>query len=107
MPNHFSTLGMQVASQDQMFDLIERAADLAQEIPVAAGSYLLWAEMHPATDASGAAAKIGPQLWIQLDRERNLVGVTPYFSGLSRMALEITHTIVNEGDTELEAACHA
>lgn len=97
MPSHFSTIGIPVESNEDIFAIVERAAVNALSVPARGGSFLRW---------SSSSLGRGPELWIQLNKERQLVGITPFFEGKSSFIVAVTSEIRRSDDTELEAALH-
>lgn len=95
MPSHFSTIGLPVASADDMVALTERVADAVQRVPAEHGHYLHW--------ASG----VGAELWLQVGRDGDFVGVTPHFEGRSSFRAMVTADVVRADDTPLEGAVSA
>ena len=95
MPSHFSTIGMPVETPDDMTRILEKAAENAREIVVASGRYLNWASDE------------GAELWLQIDNDDNLVGVTPYFRGKAVMRAALSTQIARADDTPFEGAVHA
>lgn len=87
MPSQFSAIGFDVTSSEDLAALASRVADRAETINVAAGQYLHW------------TSPSGEELWLQLKRSGDAMGMNPHFSGKSsvRVALEArisrpTHT---------------
>lgn len=97
MPSHFSSIGIPVESSEDILRIVEKAAVDAISIPAYQGSHLRW---------SSAQMERGPELWIQLNKERQLVGVTPFFEGKSSFTVAVTSEIHRSDDTELEVALH-
>jgi len=79
---------------EELEALVSKAAEGAVEIPCKSGRYKRW------TSDQGA------ELWIQIDRNNRLVGVTPYFRGESELLVRITAGVERLDDTELEGAVH-
>lgn len=94
MPSHFSTIGMPVKSEEQMYEIVEKASQDAEEIKCEVGSYLKWSSPD------------GAELWLQMDKENNLVGVTPSFRGESSINVGITNAVIRPDDTPFEGAIH-
>ncbi len=95
MTSHFSSIGIELSSADDMQALVERVADEAEYVEVPGGVYLVW---------SGGD---GPELWLQCDAEDNLVGMSPHFAGPTRMRLGLVAPIERPGQTELDGALYA
>lgn len=94
MPSHFSTIGFPIESEDDMYELAAKASESAEEIACESGRYLKWSSPE------------GAQLWLQVDGDNDLVGMTPSFSGESVMAVNITHEVIRSGDSPFEGAVH-
>jgi hypothetical protein len=67
--SHFSSIGFQVTSRDELNSLVQEAYSLGQSIPVANGRYLIY------TDPSGA------ELWIQINAQNELIGANRISKG--------------------------
>jgi len=91
MASHLSAIGMPVSSEDDFQNLVERVLRTGAAAPLEPGRRsLCW------TDASGA------QLWVHLDRSGYVVGVTPHFSGASRLRTVLTRSVKRETDSPTE-----
>jgi len=95
MPNHFSSIGFEVTDASEFAALVERTAALATPLETSSGTYLLW------EDPSGA------ELWLQLTRRRELIGVNPHFSGPARLRAHLTNQVHRSRSTELDGVFHA
>jgi hypothetical protein len=78
--NNFSTIGFDVASQDDFVALARVALEQGDAVPCPLGEYLVW--------SPGG----GAQLIVQVDRERRFVGANPHFMGPARILVAVTHT---------------
>lgn len=94
MPSHFSTIGLPVNDEDDFLDLAIRVADDTDVIDVPDGRYLRW------------SSDCGAEIWLQLDDANNLIGMTPHFTGESRIRVGITSRIRRPEDTALVGAFH-
>ena len=94
MPSHFSTIGMSVNSEEDMLAIAEKASDDSVEIVCKSGHYLKW------------SSEEGAELWLQIDKKNDLVGLTPSFSGKSQMLVGITNAIERPDDTAFEGMIH-
>ena len=90
MPDRFSTIGFPLQDQSEFADLATHLAAEAQRIPVSGGAYLLWASPG------------GEQVWLQVDADRNLVGMTPHFAGKSRVSVSVRSIVRRPGETFLD-----
>jgi hypothetical protein len=94
VPSHFSTIGFPTDSPEDFERIALEAAEHGETIPVADGSYIRW------------RAGAGAELWVQLDRERNIIGLLPHFSGQGVMVVGLTERITGPDSTDLEGAFH-
>jgi hypothetical protein len=65
MPNHFSTIGVELQSQEEFFALAKDVAEDCVRLDVPGGYYLRW------------SSESGAQLWLQVDDDNDLVGMNP------------------------------
>lgn len=94
MPNHFSAIGFDVLTPDDIVALVRQVTEQAQAIPAMCGRYLLW------TGGSGE------ELWLQTDTEGNLLGMNPHFKGESSVRVGLQGRVHRESDTPLDGAFH-
>ena len=94
MPSHFSTIGLPIESEQEMLELAKKASEEAREIPCSYGYYLKWSSAE------------GAELWLHIDNDNNLVGLTPSFSGESTIKIAITHAISRPDDSDFEGMIH-
>ncbi len=92
MPNHFSTIGFEVETQEDLMALARQVSDHAQAIPATLGQYLRW---------SGSSRE---ELWLQIDADGDLIGMNPHFSGESLVRVGLQTRIHRESDTALDGA---
>src|SRR5947207_13876358 len=71
VPSQFSAIGFMVASPEDLAALASRVAERAETIDAGAGQYLKWAPPS------------GEQLWLQLRRNGDAMGMNPHFEGKS------------------------
>ena len=69
MPSHFASIGMHVETDEEYDALEERIINDTEAFDVPNGRYLRW------------SSQCGAELWIHLDGESDIIGVTPYFAG--------------------------
>jgi len=81
MIDHYNDLGFRLRTDVDLKELIERAFDDGQRIDCEGGYYLRW---RPGSDI---------ELWVQVDRENNIIGCLPHFNGDGRMTLEIEELV--------------
>jgi len=92
MPSHFTSIGFPAESVEEIEALALEVVDLTRTFNCSKGRYLRW--------ASGE----GAELWLQMDEDYNLIGVTPFFQKKSVMNVGITRVLHREDDTVLEGA---
>lgn len=90
MPSQFSALGFDAASGEELAALASQVAARADSIFVDAGEYLRWA---PAS---------GEQLWLQLKKNGDAMGMTPHFAGKASMTAAIEARVSRDGQTPLD-----
>src|SRR5215471_7160685 len=90
MPSQFSAIGFQVTSGEDLAALASRVADRATTINVSKGQYLQWAPPS------------GEQLWLQVKRSGDAMGMTPHFEGRSAVPVAIEARIQRPSQTPLD-----
>lgn len=91
--SHFSDIGFQLKNEDELYALAEQVYPQAKAFPCEKGTYYQY------TDPSGA------ELWLQINSDRELIGINPHFSGKSQFPVGV-HTEVERSSSELDAALH-
>jgi len=94
MPSHFSTIGFPVNDESDFLALANRVANDCDAVNVPGGRYLRW------------ASDCGAEIWLQLDRTHNLIGMVPHFAGESSVRVGITSRIARPDDTAMDGAFH-
>ncbi|WP_020559813.1 hypothetical protein [Thiofilum flexile] len=94
MPSHFSTIGFPIESAEELYDIAEKVSHHAERLECANGYYLKWSSPE------------GAELWLQVDKENNLVGLVPTFSGESNMSVGVMSEIVGSDDTPFDGSIH-
>ena len=95
MASHFSSIGLVIDSVDEMLAVAERAAGEAEVLEVEGGRYLVW--------SSGE----GPELWLQLDDEDNLIGMAPHYAGRNRWRVALVDEVERNDQTVLDGSFYA
>ena len=90
MPSQFSAIGFSVTSGEDLAALATRVSDEAETITVRAGQYLKWA---PPT---------GEQLWLQVKRNGDAMGMNPHFAGKSMVPVAIEARVSRDTHTPLD-----
>jgi hypothetical protein len=92
--SNLSDIGFPVRGEQDVNEVIMRVLENVAEIPCPRGTYYKFA------DASGAA------IYLQGNREHELIGFNPHFEGKSRRLVSLTKAIEKES-SELDGAFHA
>jgi hypothetical protein len=96
MTDHFSVIGFNAGSAEELADLVSRLPDAGgQSQPCAPGFYYRWR-----SDA-------GSELWIHMQKDGehlSIVGVTPFFSGQGRMPVRVMKKRQRPFDNAFEGA---
>lgn len=90
MPSQFSSIGFRVTTGEDLAALASAVADRAETIDVAEGHYLKWA---PPT---------GEQLWLQLKRSGDAMGMNPHFAGASEVRALLEARVTRKTHTPLD-----
>ena len=90
MPSQFSAIGFTVSSGEDLAALASRVADRADTIDAQAGQYLKWAPPS------------GEQLWLQVKRNGDAMGMNPHFEGKSSVRIAVEARIARESHTPLD-----
>jgi len=72
--------------------LARTVAKMSTTLACEHGRYLRW------------SSRCGPELWLQVDAEDNLLGMNPHFSGKSRIRVRLTERIVRPAFSALDGA---
>jgi len=94
MTSHFSTIGLPVASVEDMNSLANRIGLLAKELAAPGGVYLHW------SDPSGA------EMWLQVNASNELIGMNPHYAGQSAVRVGLTARLPSTGPSELDGSFH-
>jgi hypothetical protein len=92
MPSHLSDIGFKVDDDADFLRLVTQAAQKGEVIAAPDGSYVKW--------SPGA----GIELWAQLDREDEIIGLNPYYSGEASMRIGLIRRIPDPEGTLLDGA---
>jgi hypothetical protein len=90
VPSQFSALGFHVTSGEDLAALASRVAERADTIDAREGQYLKW--------APGS----GEQLWLQVKRNGDAMGMNPHFEGRSSVPVAIEARIARTSHTPLD-----
>lgn len=92
--SNLSDIGFSVETEEDLEVLAEKAYAIGQQIKVNGGTYSVY------SDESGA------ELWLQLNRRKQFIGLNPHFKGSSRRKVALT-TSVERKESVLDFALHA
>lgn len=95
MASNFSTIGLRVASAEDINALVDRISPLAEELAAPSGAYFRW------SDPSGA------ELWLQANANNELIGLNPHYAGRSAVRVGLTARLPSTGPRELDGSFHA
>ncbi len=84
MPSHMSSIGFPVSSREEFRDLVLKAAREGEPIEARGGSYVRW--------SPGS----GVELWAQVTRSGEVVGMNPHYSGGATTRVGLTSRVVRK-----------
>jgi hypothetical protein len=90
VPSQFSAVGFTVSSGEDLAALASRVAERADTIDASGGQYLKWAPPS------------GEQLWLQVKRSGDAMGMNPHFAGKSSVVVAIEARVVRNAQTPLD-----
>jgi hypothetical protein len=90
VPSQFSAIGFAVSSGEDLAALASRVAERADTIDARDGQYLKWAPPS------------GEQLWLQVRRNGDAMGMNPHFAGKSSVRVAIEARVVRDAHTPLD-----
>ena len=90
VPSQFSAIGFTVSSGEDLAELASRVTERAETIDAAAGQYLKWAPSS------------GEQLWLQVKRNGDAMGMNPHFEGKSSVRIAVEARVARDGHTPLD-----
>ena len=90
MPSQFSAIGFTVSSGEDLAALASQVAERADTIDAKAGQYLKW------------ASPSGEQLWLQVKRNGDAMGMNPHFEGKSSVRVAVEARIARDTHTPLD-----
>jgi hypothetical protein len=90
VPSQFSAIGFSVSSGEDLAALASRVAERADTIDAPAGQYLKWAPPS------------GEQLWLQVKRSGDAMGMNPHFEGKASMRVAVEARIARDAHTPLD-----
>lgn len=90
MPSQFSAIGFTVSSGEDLAALASRVAARADTIDAREGQYLKWAPPS------------GEQLWLQVKRSGDAMGMNPHFEGKSSVRIAVEARVIRKAHTPLD-----
>lgn len=84
--SHFASIGFDVQNDDDLNELLKKVYNAGVAVPSEKGLYVQF------RDESGA------ELWIQVNEDKDLVGLNPFFDGESGFAAGIMHPLEEAED---------
>jgi hypothetical protein len=94
MPSHFSTIGFDLRTGDQLLTLANQVTPASRILRCAKGRYLCW---------NGGR---GEELWLQVGGDGALMGMNPHFSGKASLRIGLQSRVHRDTDTALNGAFH-
>ncbi|SFH98283.1 hypothetical protein [Bradyrhizobium sp. cf659] len=94
MASNFSTIGLPVASSQDLTELANRIGPLAERMDAPGGAYFRW------SDPSGA------EIWLQVNENDDLVGMNPHYAGRSAVRVGLTSRRASAGPSRLDGSFH-
>ena len=95
MPSHMSDIGFQLNSEDDFHQLVAQACEEGEALEADNGTYIRWSPGE------------GIELWAQLDRDNDVIGLNPHFRGKSLMRVGLVQEVARPDGTPLDGAFHA
>jgi len=95
MPSHLSDIGFNVKSQEDFHELALQASEKGSRIRTTDGTYIQW------------SPGLGIELWVQLNRDNQIIGLHPHFRGKGRMRSGMVQEIRRPDSTALDAGYYA
>lgn len=92
MPSHYSTIGFDYPSADEFARAVERLQAKAVPIATPSGTYFRW------------SSPSGAELWLQVDRQGELIGAHPHFAGDTFLPMLIESAVKRDDQTALDGA---
>ena len=90
MPSQFSAIGFAVTSGEDLAALATSVTGRAETIDANEGQYLKWAPSS------------GEQLWLQVKRSGDALGMNPHFAGKSAVPIGLEARVVRDSHTPLD-----
>jgi len=94
LASNFSTIGLPIASEEDLSALADRIGPHAERLAAPAGEYFRW------SDPSGA------EIWLQVNANNELIGMNPHYAGRSSVRVGLTARLNSAGPSELDGSFH-
>lgn len=94
MPSHFSTIGFHVRDDDHFERLASEAAEAGEVLKSPRGYYIRY------TPGAGA------ELWVQANKQKELIGCNPHFAGTCRIRAGITKQPIKDEETFMDGSLY-
>lgn len=95
MPNHMTTVGFNVQSREDFENIAEYAIATGTRIKAKNGHYVF------------SKTEKSIELWLQINKKNEIIGLNPHFSGSSKMKVGITNEIFPDSNNSLDGTFHA
>lgn len=95
MPSHLSSIGFPVAQREEFASLVVRAVQQGEPFETALGTYVRW--------SPGG----GAELWAQLSRQGEVVGLNPHFASEWKMSARIESAVGRSNESPLDGGFYA
>lgn len=92
--SNLSNIGFFVSTEEEFYKLVEQVYPLGKFIKASQGTYNCYSENS------------GAELWMQLNENKELIGINPHFQGKSRVKVSLTSEI-ERTESLLDGALHA
>ncbi|MEN7551546.1 hypothetical protein AAG747_26760 [Rapidithrix thailandica] len=92
--SNLSNIGFDIQSEDDFYSLVEKAYEKSTPLKTVKGTYFQF------SDESGA------ELWIQMNKKNELIGMNPHFKGKSKRKVSVTSSI-DRPESILDGAFHS
>lgn len=90
VPSQFSAIGFEVSTGEDLASLASHVAERAETIDAPEGQYLKWAPPS------------GEQLWLQLKRSGDALGMNPHFEGKASVRVAVETRVTRATHTALD-----
>jgi len=92
--SNLSDIGFDIQNEEDFYSLVERAYEKSTSLKTTKGTYFQFSD------------KCGAELWIQMNKNNELIGANPHFNGKSKRKVSITASIERSASV-LDGAFHS